>query len=241
MNPYLALGQVVHGVLDELASLPVDERFVEPLEGRVSRLWEAVAGKKGGFRSDEQEKEFKDRAFQMLARVQKHPGPLAHKALRLKQDLPNYWFSEEDNMILCGKIDWIEYIEAKDSIHVVDFKTGKKREKEDSLQLPIYLLLLLHTQSRVIEKMSYWYLQMSDAPEEVKLPDEETAHQQIMQVARRIKLARQLNHFECEADPKNGCRHCAPFDAVIKGRGEFVGVGEYNREMYILTESSVAL
>lgn len=241
IKPALALGQVVHGALDELASLPVDQRFGEPLEKRITRMWETIAGKKGGFQSDDQENDYKNRALQMVQTVQQHPGPLASKALRLKQDLPNYWFSEEDNMILCGKIDWIEYLEATDSIHVLDFKTGRTREKEGSLQLPIYLLLLLHTQSRKIEKMSYWYMQLSDTPEEVALPDEDTAKQQIMQIAKRIKLARQLNHFNCEVDEKNGCRHCAPYEAVIKGKGEFVGVGEYNREMYILTESSVAL
>ena len=51
-------------------------------------------------------------------------------------------FNEEENIILNGKIDWLEYVPEDDSIRVIDFKTGKNDEKEGSLQLPIYILLL---------------------------------------------------------------------------------------------------
>lgn len=241
MNPSLGLGQAVHGVIEELSQLPVEERFSQPLAKRYDELWESVTGKKSGFLSPQQEKEYKDRGYQMLSRLESNPGPLIRKALKIKQDLPHYWFSEKENMILCGKIDWIEYLEKTDSIHVIDFKTGKRKEKEDSLQLPIYLLLLKNTQSRTIEKMSYWYLISDDEPQEVQLPDEDDAHDKIMKVALRIKLARQLKHFTCAVDEKTGCSACAPFEAVIRGKGEFVGVGEYNKEVYILTEKSIAL
>lgn len=241
MKPSLSLGQVVHKVTEELSQLPVEDRLKMPLAKRYDELWETVSGKKGGFLSVEEEKTYKDRGYVMLDRLEKHPGLILNKALKIKQDLPHYWFSEKDNMILCGKIDWIEYLEATNSIHVVDFKTGMRKEKSDSLQLPIYLLLLKHTQSREIAKMSYWYLYTDDEPEEVALPDEVDAHDRIMKIAQRIKLARQLNHFTCPVDEKNGCRACAPYEAIVKGKGEFVGVGEYNKEVYILTEKSVAL
>lgn len=241
MNPHLALGQAVHNVVEELSTLPSDQRLAKPLKERFEEAWTAVEGKKGGFSSDAQEKDFKKRGYAMIERVENHPGPLLRKAVRIKQDLPHYWFSEEENLILCGKVDWLEYIEEKDAVHVIDFKTGRRKEKEDSLQLPIYLLLLKNTQSRDVEKMSYWYLGSDDEPVEVALPDEEESIERIMKVAKRIKLARQLKLFTCSKDERAGCSACNQYDSVVKGKGEFVGVGEYNKEVYILPEESVAL
>ncbi len=241
MNPPLALGQVVHNVIEELSTLPTTERLVKPLHERLDKAWTAIEGKKGGFSSNKQEKEYKDRAYAMLERIQNNPGPIERKAIKLKQDLPHYWFSEEENMILCGKVDWLEYLEDRDAIHVIDFKSGRRKEKEDSLQLPIYLLLLKNTQKRDIEKISYWYLQQSDDPEAVEIPDEEESFERIMKIAKRIKLARQLNHFSCSKDEQNGCIACSQYESVTKGQGEFVGVGEFNKEVYILPEESKAL
>ena len=84
---------------------------------------------------------------------------------------PNFVLNEEDNIILCGLIDWLEYVEADDSVRVIDFKTGKNKEDEDSLQLPIYLLLLDALQKRRVSGAAYWYLEKNDAPTEMKLPD----------------------------------------------------------------------
>lgn len=241
MNPHLALGQAVHGVLDELSQLPSDSRFNKDILSMYEENWKSVTGKKGGFSNELQEKEFKDRGVEMLQRVMNHPGPLLNKALKMKQDLPYYWFSEKDDIILCGKIDWIEYIESSDSIHIIDFKTGRRKEKGESLQLPIYLLLAKNCQSRTVSKMSYWYLDSDDVPEEVPIPDEDESIDRIMKVAQRIKLARQLKHFKCAIDEVHGCSACVPFESVIQGKGEFVGIGEYNKEIYILPDDAVTL
>lgn len=241
MNPHLALGQAVHKVLDDLSQLPADTRFNENLLHMYDEAWKNVSEKKGGFSSDSQEKEFKDRGVVMLKRVAEHPGPLTHKALKMKQDLPHYWFSEKDEIILCGKIDWIEYLEDSDSIHILDFKTGRRKEKGESLQLPIYLLLAKNCQSRAVSKMSYWYLDSEDSPQEVDIPDYDESIDRIMKVAQRIKLARQLKHFKCAVDEQHGCTACLPYQAVIQGKGEFVGVGEYNKEIYILPDEAVTL
>ena len=57
-------------------------------------------------------------------------------------------FSPEENIILCGKIDWLKYNEDTDSVCIIDFKTGKHDENGESLQLPIYQLLLKNLQKR---------------------------------------------------------------------------------------------
>ena len=60
--------------------------------------------------------------------------------------LPHYYLNDTDNIILCGKVDWIEYLDEVDGLRVIDFKTGRNEEKEESLQLPIYQLLLHNLQ-----------------------------------------------------------------------------------------------
>ena len=241
VKPPLALGQVVHSVLDWLSSLPVEQRFSHSLEKKFNELWITVTGKKGGFTSQKEENLFHDRGIVMLKRLQENPGPLIRKALKMKESLPYYWLSQEENIILCGRIDWIEYLEDTDTVHIIDFKTGKREEKADSLQLPIYYLLAKNCQKRPVERISYWYIDRDNEPKTQNLPNEKEAIDKLMKIALRIKLARQLNHFKCSVDQHNGCMHCAPYEAVLKGKGEFVGVGEFNKEVYILSDQSVAL
>jgi ATP-dependent helicase/DNAse subunit B len=140
--------------------------------------------------------------------------------------------SEEDDIILCGKIDWLEYLEETDSIHIIDFKTGKNEEDSESLQLPIYLLLATNTQSRKVEKASYWYLEKSSELTPKELPNLAESKDKVLTVARRIKLARQLNHFIC---PTGGCMKCRPLERILKSEGEKVGVSDTKQDIYILS------
>lgn len=230
-KPALALGQVVHDVIDEISTLPVKERLSIDLTKRLDIHWEKVHGKLGGFTSKEEENEYKKRGIKMLEMLQNHPGPLVNKAVKIPQDLPHYWISEEDNIILCGKIDWLEYIETNDSVHILDFKTGKNEEGSGSLQLPIYYLLAINTQKRKVGKASYWYLGKNNIPTEMPLPDAEEAYKRIMEIAKRIKLGREINHFIC---PTEGCFACTPLERIISGEGELVGVSDYKQDVYIL-------
>jgi len=233
VTPALSLGSIVHEVVEGLSVLPVDERFeISPLK-KFAVLWQKVEGEKGGFRNHQEELEYKERGINMLKNIENDPGPILNKAVKIRIDggLPYYWFSERDNIILCGKIDWIEYLPETDSIHIIDFKTGKHEEDESSLQLPIYLLLASNTQKRKVEKMSYWYLDKEDGIGEVKLPGVQEAEERVGKVAQRIKLARQVQHFTCK---DGGCRYCVPFERILKGEGKKVAVSEYNQDIYIL-------
>lgn len=231
MEPALALGQIVHDVIEGLSVMPVEDRLKISLIKKFETEWESVSGKKGGFKSKEQEEEYKQEGIKMLKRVEENPGPILNKAIKISQELPHYTFSEEDNIILCGKIDWLEYLPETDSVHIIDFKTGKNEEKADSLQLPIYQLLVENTQNRKLTKASYWYLRKNDAPVEVTLPDISESKEKVMAVAKRIKLARQLGRFVCK---EGGCRYCIPLRQIKEGKGELVGVSNYNQDVYII-------
>jgi ATP-dependent helicase/DNAse subunit B len=231
VNPALALGQSVHEVLEALSMLPVDDRFVIPLLTTYEEVWKKVSGKLGGFHNDEEEAYVKERGAKMLKRVMDHPGPILRKAIKIQKELPNYYLSEEENIILCGKIDWLEYLSETDSVHIIDFKTGKNDESAASLQLPIYTLLVDNCQKRKATKGSYWYLDRDDEPFEVKLPSIEKAYEMVIVTARKVKEARIKGEYICL---KGGCFHCKPFEAILSGDAEFVGVGGYKQDMYIL-------
>jgi len=231
VSPPLSLGQAVHEVIESLSVLAVDRRLAEPLLAKFNRTWEKVKGKKGGFLTEEEEAKYKERGKEMLGRVERNPGPLKNLAVKIQMELPYYWLSEKDNIILCGKIDWLEYLKEEEAVHIIDFKTGKNEEKADSLQLPIYYLLVSHTQDRPVKKVSYWYIDRDSKPVEQKLKDLESAEEKILKIAKEMKLARQLKRFKC---PQGGCRNCLPMERILQGEGELVGTDEMDREVYIL-------
>lgn len=233
MAPSLALGAAVHEVLESLSILPRDKRFDEPLLVAYDRAWAKVSGKKGGFFDESTEYKYKTRGADMLRRVMNHPGPINLPAVKIKEDLPYYWISTEDNIILCGKIDWLEYLPETDSVHIIDFKTGKVEEDEDSLQLPIYHLLVKNCQKRNVTKASYWYLESSDTLTEKTLPDIEEAHRKVLAIAKEMKLARQLNRFKCPGG-EEGCRDCRPLERILNREAEYVGEDGYRADVYIL-------
>lgn len=236
MSPPLALGSIVHDVLDSLTVLPLKERFKLSLVGKLHELWTKIEGKKGGFMDSSIEQQYRTRGEEMLLRLMKNPGPLARLAVKLKMDLPYFWLSEEKNIILCGKIDWMEYLPEIDSVHIIDFKTSKKDEKDESLQLPIYYLLAKKCQQRHVAKMSYWYLEREDGIVEKELPTEEKVLQQVMDSALEIQLATKLQRFKCKQP--DGCYSCKPYELILKGEAEFIGINNYKEDIYVLDNAS---
>jgi ATP-dependent helicase/DNAse subunit B len=233
VSPALSLGLAVHDTLEGLTKYKVEDRFKKSLVEAFEENWKKFSGKIGGFRTIAEEAEAKERAKQMIERVVKNPGPLLNKTIKLKgEDLKNFFLSEEENIILCGKIDWLEYIEADDSVRVIDFKTGKNEEGPDSLQLPIYVLLLNALQKRKISGVAYWYLDHEDAPSDIALPNINSAREKVLTIAKRIKQAREIGRFECPRGAQ-GCFSCRPYEKILKGEAEFVGVGGYNQELYL--------
>ncbi len=233
MSPALALGQAVHDTLESLSVLSKDERFDTPLMDRFEESWKKISGKRGGFLDELTENQYKNRGREMIVRAYNHPGPLKRLAVKIQQDLPYFWLSEEENIILCGKIDWLEYLPETDSVHIIDFKTGKVNEDKDSLQLPIYHLLVHNCQKRKVDKASYWYIGRDDTLTEKELPDLEEAHQKVLAIARKMKLARQLKKFTC-LKRDEGCFACRPMEAVVAGDGELIYVDDFNYDVYIL-------
>ncbi len=249
VTPHMALGTAVHCVLEDLANYPSEERFDRDLRARFEEEWMKVSGLKGGFTSVEQEEEFKMRGKEMINNVIKDHKFLVNKRVKLPKEKmnPNFFLSEEDNIILNGQVDWIEFL-PDETLHIVDFKTGKREESESSLQLPIYLLLCnkLRPQWKV-SKASYWYLE-SDKIVEKELPDAETAYAHVYDVARQVKEAREKGEFHCPKGPydwetaQGGCINCRPYEKILQWKqGKLdddsvvsIGVGGFNQDMYVM-------
>ena len=245
INPALALGQIVHEIMEGLANFKAEERFNRPLLGDFDKAWEKVSGKRGGFKSMAEEEGAKARGRSMIERVMKNPGPLKNKTVRIRAGVndmpPNFYLSEADNIILCGKIDWLEYLPAQagvrehDAVRLLDFKTGKHDESGESLQLPIYHLLLKNCQNRPLAGAAYWYLDRDDVPTPVELSDLEAGRAAVLEVARKVKAAREKKEFLCPRGEK-GCFACEPFEKILRGEAEFIGTGEYNQDIYIIND-----
>ncbi len=237
VSPALSLGSAVHEVLEGLSQIPTEKRFdISPVV-KFESLWQKFTGKLGGFDNSEKESATKERGKQMLRRVMDNPGPLSKLSVKLKQDFLYYWISEEDNLILCGKIDWLEYLKELDSVHIIDFKTSKKDENPGSLQLPIYYLLAKNCQTRPIEKLSYWYLEYDTMPSRMDLPDSDTASNKILEIGRKIKLARKLESFNCP-NGKGGCIACRDLEVILQGGGEKVGESDRHNLYYLARDSN---
>ncbi len=249
VNPHMALGVAVHEVLESLGDYPAHERMKQDLRADFEEAWKKVSGKLGGFITDTEEQEFKERGIKMLENVQKDPKFLINKRIKLPRETmnPNFFLSEDHNIILNGLVDWIEYL-PDDTLHIIDFKTGKKEESDSSLQLPIYLLLCNALQKRKVTKASYWYLESGNVVEK-ELPDAETAYRDVMDVALKVKEARKLAKrdgedkvFICPKgayDPitkEGGCFNCIPYEKILTGDEsvEFVGTGGFNQDMYMV-------
>jgi hypothetical protein len=243
--PALSLGVAVHNVLEGLAKHPSEGRMDRDLLALFEAEWRGVSGKKGGFTSEEQEAGYKARGVRMIETVVRGPRMLPNKIVKLPRETmnPNFWLT--DTIILNGLIDWIEYLPADDSLHLVDFKTGKNEEKEGSLQLPIYLLLCHELQKRKVSKASYWYLE-SDTVVEKSLPSVEEARARVTESALPVRAARERalveraeGVFICPQGA-GGCRNCNDFETVVRTittgepGAEFVGVGNFCQEMWFV-------
>jgi ATP-dependent helicase/DNAse subunit B len=240
VTPHMSLGIAVHEVLEGLGDFPSEKRMNRDLFKIYDEAWEKVTGKRGAFLNKENEDAFKERGRAMIQNVIKDPKFLTEKRIKLPRETmnPNFFLSEEENIILNGLVDWIEYLPETNSLHIVDFKTGKKEESESSLQLPIYLLLCHKLQKRKVTKASYWYLE-SDTLVEKELPDEKKAYDDVFAVAKKVSDARKANVFLCPGG-EVGCHHCKPYEAILKlktegvsGTVESVGVGQFKQELFI--------
>ncbi len=287
VSPYLSLGVAIHNVLEPLKNIESSKRenyIKSNLLTDYKKSFENFHNKKGGFKNEEEEKKFYERGIKMIEKIIKDPKILINKVVPEKyfwnRDLhngfnPHYPIDIENNLILNGAIDWIEYLEKENAIRIVDFKTGRNDESEDSFQLPIYYLLITTLDEKKkykVNEVAYWYLDHENKKEvsehnefqiikidEGKIEDIEFAKEKIIQIGKDIKAFKVGNDFKCnnERVKGEGCKHCQQFEKIYKfiekrelekrentktilldeediDDVEYVGVSDYNQDMYFV-------
>ncbi len=237
VNPYLTLGTAVHQVLEGLAVFSPLKRKEVSLIDRYDEVWEDCRGKKGGFVSDDQEKSFKKRGEEMLERA-KNSTIIKNKALDMDNLFPK--LSLFRGVDLVGSIDWVEILSSGE-LHIVDFKTGKNEENNNSLQLPIYLLLAKENFDKKTKKASYFYLNKNKEPTPQKVDTLSFYLEKIKKKANEILNTVDRGDFSCSSGYKN-CFHCREFDMIFNGSAECVGFDErMKKELYYIVKEETVL
>lgn len=239
VNPSLALGQSIHDALEIFVRLPIPERTKDNLISKFNFVWSNLSGEKGGYASIEEETAFKERGLSMLDRFMQNEHFLKTEIF----PIPNFPKAElGEDLILTGKLDWLE--KEEQGLHLIDFKTGKNEEREDSLQLPIYSVLVSELFKSSAIRASYWYLDSSSEIVDFTLPDLKETKEKLKQKGEIIKMTRQTQSFRCQSGGES-CWACKDIVAVAQGKGKLVTMDPVNRkqEIYILpkiTESVTA-
>lgn len=229
-NPYLTLGSIVHRVLQEFPKLHEEEKSLGWALSYFDRLWIPRSSLRGGFLSKDQEAEFKARGIKMIKRFFDHKDKWLTKPYSFP-NLPKLPLFGREDVMLIGSIDWVEIL-TDDTVSIVDFKTGKHEEEEESLQLPIYVVITEKIIDKPVSRVAYWYLDKDNAPKEIQLGKKEILSKIIEDRAKEIVMAREQQKFPCISGNKF-CSYCEDFVLVIEGKGRHVGTDYLNkRELF---------
>lgn len=202
-------------------------------------MWEDISGRKGGFESPEQEARYKERGKAVISKLIANPGVLKNPAIKIKRRHPDdtlcfplnlsqpdtlpprVTLCPENELILCGQVDWVEYMPANDSCRIIDFKTGDNQNQAvETTQLGIYLLLAERLLNKPVTELAIWHIETDDSPKNVPLPNVELVRSEVIQCGKQIKSARESRTFAC---PSGGCRRCEPLEKIVRGQGCFTG------------------
>lgn len=225
----MTLGSLVHDAIKWY----LQTNRVASLEDVVKKFrnhWLKYQGKRGGFRSREEEGGFGKRGLQMLDNFYKNREIL-------EKNTPAYDFLRfmlDEKIVLNGKLDFLG--ERPDgSLHIVDFKSGSKDE-EDSTQLHTYAILAESNFQKPISKISYWYLDRDSAPKEAVLDSLEDHLEYLKEKAQEIKKAIEKNEWICKKSPEL-CFDCQDYQAILDGKGEFqFSDEEFKKDVYFLAK-----
>lgn len=225
-SPYLSLGSVVHDSVKWFLDIQKQATY-EQLEQKFRMLWVKYTGKRGGFSSKEEERDFGNRGLKMLQNFFKNVHRLENKHHTV--DFPK--INLLDGVVLIGNFDFVG--EKEDgTLHILDFKTGANDET-DPIQLYIYAILAEASLGKKVSKASFWYLDREDEPREIVLDPLEPKIEWLQEKALEVKKAIQEANWICIKEEL--CRDCKDYQAILDGKGQFQFSDErYRKNIYYL-------
>ncbi len=229
-NPYFSLGLSVHQTIEDLSKVSVKERVEISLEDRFNEIWNEFSGKRGGFISETQENRFKKRGERMIKKVEKSDF-LQKPSVDMKEEIPNIDLIPEEDIKLVGSLDWIQILPSG-GLHIIDFKTGKNKEKNNSLQLPIYKILADDKLDDRVEKFSYWYLESENKPTPKEFDSVDHSLKKIKEKALEIKSHVESSRYPCHYNGR--CFACGDFKRIFDGKADFLGTDSSGKDLYFI-------
>ncbi len=235
VNPYLSLGSAVHNAIDEIVNLSPSRRMKVSLLEKYEKIWKNYAGKRGGFNSKKEESIFKKRGVEMLKKVEKS-NLLEKKSLKKTDDLPQMSLSPKADLV--GSFDWVEILK-NGNFHIIDFKTGRSKERKESWQLPIYQVLVQENYGKIVDKLSYWYLNENKELVSKATVNPDSFISEIKEKAREIQKVIENNKFSCSS-PYDRCYWCRKYEEIFSGKAKYVGVDEkMKKDLYFSSEENL--
>lgn len=223
-SPYMSLGSVVHDSVKWILDMG-GQVTAKQAEEKFRNFWLKFRGKRGGFETREDEAVFGRRGLNMLENFFKNKNVLEKAVPGLV--FPKYLLA--DKLVLIGNFDFVGEREDR-SLHVVDFKTGTKDEK-DPLQLYIYAILAESNYQKPVSTASYWYLDRDDKPRPIVLDLLEPQLEWLKEKAGQVKQAIEKGEWVC----LKNCRDCQAYQAILEGKGEFQFTDEkFKKDIYFL-------
>jgi len=214
--PFNTLGKAVHDAITLFLHLKKKERTKRKLKKQLKICWQSEAmrrkkpplGKWGGFKSLEEERTYYKQALLMLLNFYKIFEIEQKIKFLPTKDLPK---SIEDykklikplntDYDISGKFDLV--LEQDEGLEVVDFKTGKREEK-DLFQLEFYKLLAELNFLKKVGSTSFYYLRSGNV-REYKMKDKSAKRikKKILEKIDKIK-----NEKEFKTRPSKLCAYC---------------------------------
>lgn len=217
VNPALALGIVFERVVKRVRTEPEEFRTQEFALSQFERVF-AVWYKAFSFKNSSQVSEFKERGIRLVKRFMNNPHFVFGKTFF--QDFLGVDYPLKPNVVICGNADWIEK-NPDGTLIVVDFKTGSRQEKEDSLQLPIYKYLVENKFGLPVSRTFYWYLERDEQPREVFLNSYEDSIKRMFSVCEKVLDGLKNDQLKCVSQDFS-CNFCQPFLMIKKGLARHV-------------------
>lgn len=215
--PFNTIGRAIHNAITLFYHLPKDQRTEENLKEQLKMTWtsEAMWNKKpplekwGGFESLQEEREYYKESVLMLKNF-----------LKIAEVSPDFKYLPTDNFKksiddyinlitpiskdydISGKFDLI--VNEGNSLHIIDFKTGKNEEGADDFQLRFYKLLAEEKFSKPVGKTSFYFLRSGSIKESrSKKEDSEKIKKEILEKINEIKSTKDFVPL-----PSGLCKFC---------------------------------
>ena len=174
---FYTLGKAVHNAITLFFHSPSEQKTKDSLKEHLKETWRSEVmkrkkpplGKWGGFATLEEERKVYGEALKMLDNfiemleedfeIEYLPTDDFYHSIKDYQDLIIPLSNDFD---ISGKFDLVA--REGDSLHIVDFKTGK-REEENPFQLRFYKILAEEKFKKPVKKASFYFLKTGNKKE----------------------------------------------------------------------------